>query len=485
MTIAPEAPQRRLFTDPDTPVPQVQLLSNGHYHVMLSAAGGGYSRCGSLALTRWRDDAVCDNLGSFCYVRDRDSGALWSATHQPTLRHADRYVADFSDGRARFTRSDDGIEVRTEIAVAGADDVEVRHVCVSNHSAGRRCIELTSYAEVVLAPAATDAAHPAFNKLFVETDIDPQRQAILCTHRPSAPGAATPTMFHLLSSAEALSAPPTYETDRLAFVGRGRSVADPQGPSRGLSGSAGPVLDPVVAIGCAITLEAGQSAWVDWVTGIAPTRAECLVLVDRYRQPGHADQVLQAAPNVMPAQLGQQGCAADLSAQLAGSLIYANASLRADAATVAGNRLGQSSLWAYAISGDLPILLLRVAGTDELMVARQIVAAHAGWRWHGLAADLVIVCAGPQEASLAPRLLQLAAECGVADRVGQPGGIFVLEAGKLPMADFGLLQSVARVWLDDADGPLAQQLAARAASNSPATSNGSVAAPAARPTCSW
>jgi len=456
-----------MFTDPDTSVPQVQLLSNGNYHVMLSAAGGGYSRCGSLALTRWHDDAVCDNLGSFCYVRDRDSGALWSATHQPTLRHAGRYIADFSGGRARFTRSDEGIEIRTEIAVAGGDDAEVRRVCVSNHSAERRCIELTSYAEVVLAPAATDAAHPAFNKLFVETEIDPRRQAILCVHRPSAPGAATPTMFHLLTSDQPLAAPPTYETDRLAFIGRGRSGADPQGPSRGLSGSAGPVLDPVVAIGCVITLEPGQSGWVDWVTGIAPTRAACLALVDRYRQPGYADQVLQATPNAAPAQPDEHGCAADLSAQLAGSLVYANASLRADAATVAANRLGQSALWAYAISGDLPILLLRVAGADGLMLARQIVAVHAGWRWHRLAADLVIVCAGPREASLAPRLLQLAAECGLADRVGQPGGIFILEARKVPLAHYQLLQSVARVWLDDADGPLAQRLAARAATSSP------------------
>jgi cellobiose phosphorylase len=468
MPLPPE-PRQRLITDPDTPVPQVQLLSNGRYHVMLSAAGAGYSCWTNLALTRWRDDAVCDNRGSFCYVRDRDSGTLWSATYQPMLRRAERYQADFSDGRARFSRSDDGLDVSVDVAVAVADDVEVRRVRVTNGSDRVRCIELTSYAEVVLAPPATDAAHPAFNKLFVETEIDAARQAILCTHRPGTAGAATPTMFHLLACAGALAAPPTYETDRMAFLGRGRSCADPQGPCIGLSGSAGPVLDPVAAIGCAVTLAPGQSAYVDFVTGIAATRDACLALADKYRQQGPADRVLQAAPGAPPLS---QACAADLSAQLAASLLYANASLRADAATVATNRLGQSALWPFAISGDLPIMLLFVRD-DDLTLARQLVGTHARWRWHGLAADLVVVCAAAQEAALA----HLAADCGQAERIGQPGGIFILPITKLAAADDQLLRAVARVVLDDGAGTLADQLADRAA----APARAAAAPPAPRP----
>lgn len=462
MTILPELQQRGLIADPNCSVPQVQLLSNGSYHVMVSAAGAGFSRWGNLALTRWRDDAVSDNLGSFCYVRDRDSGALWSTTYQPTLRPTDDYQADFSGGRARFTRNDDGIGIDTEIAVAAGDDVEVRRVRITNHSGRARTLELTSYAEVVLAPPATDAAHPAFNKLFVETAIDPQRQAVLCMHRPGTPDAAAPTMFHLLSSVHPLAAPPTYETDRLAFIGRGRDGANPQGPHSGLTGSAGVVIDPIVAIGCAVTIAPGQSVCIDWVTGISATREACLALVDRYRQPGAASQVLQAKPSAPP-NAPPQAYAADLSAQMAASLLYANPSLRADAVTVAGNRLGQSALWAYAISGDLPILLLRVSGADQLQLARRLVVDHANWGWYGLAADLVIVCVGPQEAALAQQVVQLATECGRDDRISKPGGIFILQDGKLPPADFQLLQSVARVLLDDANGTLDQQLAGRAA----------------------
>ncbi|MES2318874.1 MAG: hypothetical protein V4631_15445 [Pseudomonadota bacterium] len=440
--------------DPDTAAPQVQLLSNGRYHVMLSAAGGGYSRWGELALTRWRDDAVADGLGSFCYVRDRDSGRLWSTTLQPVLSRGERYTADFGEGRARFARSDDGIELDTEVAVAADDDVELRRVRVTNRSQRTRCLDLTSYAEVVLASAASDATHPAFSKLFVQTEIDRERQAILCTRRPSAPGAATPVLFHLLVCASPLPAAPGYETDRMAFLGRGRDCSDPLGPRRGLSGSAGPVLDPVMAIGCALTLAPGQSASVDFVSGVAPTRAASLALADKYRRPGQADALLQAGAPQCP---GQQLCPAALTARIAASLLYANASLRADPGAVLANRLGQSGLWPHAISGDLPIILMRTGGGAPAF-ARAVLDAHAQLRWHGVAADLVIVCPAAQQ----PALAALAAGL-----LAKPGGVFVLGAEKLAQADMTLLRAVARVVLDDGAGSLAHQLLGRAAAPAP------------------
>src|SRR5471032_833959 len=453
----------RIYTGPQTPVPAVQLLSNGRYHVMLTSAGGGYSRWDALALTRWHDDATRDNHGSFVYLRDADSDALWSVAHQPTLQRGDCYEADFSGGRARFWRVDHGIETQTEIAVAADDDVEVRRVHVTNRSGVSRTIELTSYAEVVLAPAPTDAAHQAFNKLFVQTEIVAEQRVILATHRASKPGDATPFLFHMLSPLQELAAEATYETDRAAFVGRNRSSADPQGPRAGLSGGAGPVLDPVAAIGCRVTLAPGASACFDWVTGISDTREASMALVEKYQQREHADGALLAPPSSPPAcaaQTASDPADADAVMRLAASMIYSNASMRADAATLARNRLGPSGLWAYAISGDLPILLLRVgdAGDTDLALARQLIDAHGCWRWYGLALDLVIVNAAPDAGALAARLTALIAECGAADLLDKPGGIFVRAADNIPAADYVLLQTVARAVVDDAAGTLARQL---------------------------
>ncbi|MCK9988977.1 MAG: cyclic beta-1,2-glucan synthetase, partial [Azoarcus sp.] len=202
--VAAEIPIR-VFSTADTPLPQVQLLSNGRYHVMVSNAGGGYSRWQGLAVTRWREDGTCDNWGSFCYLRDVASGAFWSTTHQPTRKRAEHFEAIFSEGRAEFRRRDgvadgDGqFETYTEIVVSPEDDIELRRVRITNRSRQRRVIDVTTYAEVVIAPAAADAMHPAFSNLFVQTEIIPERHAILCTRRPRSVGEKAPWMFHLMT----------------------------------------------------------------------------------------------------------------------------------------------------------------------------------------------------------------------------------------------------------------------------------------------
>ena len=184
---------------PALPAPEVQLLSNGRYHVMVTNAGGGYSRWKDIAVTRWREDSTCDNWGTFCYLRDVSSGEFWSTAYQPTLKQPKNYEVIFSEGRAEFRRRDHDFDTYTEVVVSPEDDIELRRIRITNSSRTRRTIEITSYAEVVLASAAADALHPAFSNLFVQTEILPQRQAILCTRRPRSLDEHSPWMFHLMA----------------------------------------------------------------------------------------------------------------------------------------------------------------------------------------------------------------------------------------------------------------------------------------------
>ena len=230
---AAEAPIR-VFNSPDTLMPEVQLLSNGRYHVMVTNAGGGYSRWKDLAVTRWREDATCDHWGTFCYLRDVNSGEIWSTAYHPTLKQPQHYEAIFSEGRAEFRRRDYDFETHTEIVVSPEDDIELRRVHLTNRARTRRTITVTSYAEVVLAVPAADALHPAFSNLFVQTEIIEQRQAILCTRRPRSRSEQVPWMLHLMAVHGADIDEISYETDRMQFIGRGRTAADPQA----LSGAA-------------------------------------------------------------------------------------------------------------------------------------------------------------------------------------------------------------------------------------------------------
>ncbi|MCU0835486.1 MAG: cyclic beta 1-2 glucan synthetase [Chromatiaceae bacterium] len=459
----------RVLRDPDTPAPEVQLLSNGRYHVMVTHAGGGYSRWKNLAVTRWREDGTRDPWGTFCYLRDIDSGAVWSTAHQPTLRRVEHYEAIFSEGRAEFRRRDRGqgfdIDTHTEIAVSPEDDVELRRVRITNRSGTRRTIELTSYAEVVLDVPAADALHPAFSKLFVQTEIVGPRRAILCTRRPRSREEGVPWMFHLMSAHDVPVGADSRETDRARFIGRGRTLAAPLAmdtPGR-LSGSHGSVLDPVVASRCRIGLDPGQSATVDLVYGMGESREAVLGLVEKYQDRRLADRVFDLAwthAQVVLRQINASDADAQLYGRLANAVIYAHAGLRADSSVLLANRRGQSGLWGYAISGDLPIVLLRIGDLRNIELVRQLVQAHAYWRLKGLAVDLVIWNedrAGYRQL-LQEEILGLVAVGQETQVIDRPGGIFVRPIDQISEEDRTLFQTVARVILSDGHGTLAEQL---------------------------
>ncbi len=371
----------------------------------------------------------------------------------------------FAPGHAVYNRSDGARTTQLEIAVAPQDDVEVRRLRITNRSGARRDFVVTSYAEIVLAPPATDAAHPAFSKLFLQTEIVREQQAILCTRRPRAPEEPAPWWFHLLTCSHPVSADLSYETDRMRFIGRGRSTADPQvlDDSAPLGGSAGAVLDAVAAIRCCLTLEAGESASVDMISGVSDTRYGCLGLVAQYQDRQIADRLLVDAPahgRQMLDRLQISESDARLYACLAGPVIYAHAALRATPSVLVRNVQGQPGLWTHGISGDLPIVLLRIADPANLDLLRQLTQAHAYWRLHGLAVELVVLCDGEavRQTALSEQAIALITAGAGTDRIDKPGGFFVRRADPMPEADRVLLQTVARVVLSDADGSLAQQL---------------------------
>ena len=310
----------RVFRRADTRRPAMQLLSNGRYHVMVTAAGSGYSRWHDLALTRWREDVTRDPWGMFCYLRDCDSGKVWSTTFQPTMATTDGYEAVFTESRVEFRRRADLLDTHTEIVVSPEDDIELRRTRITNRSRVERTLEVTSYAEVVLAPAISDDLHPAFSNLFVQTELLPSRSAILCTRRPRSNHEAQPWMFQLLALHDVAGGEVSFESDRLRFIGRGGSSADPRAlrDAGALSGSAGSVLDPIIAIRQRFRLQPEQTVCIDMVTGVAAGRDECVMLVGQVPRPPprrpRARLGLDAQPRRARADQRQRVRGADLCA---------------------------------------------------------------------------------------------------------------------------------------------------------------------------
>jgi cyclic beta-1,2-glucan synthetase len=467
----------RTFDSPFTPAPELQLLSNGRYHVAITNAGGGYSRWNDLAVNRWREDTTRDCWGSFIYVRDAASGEFWSVGYQPTLRTTDSYEVTFTPSHAEFQQQHAGLGIVTRVWVSPEDDVEIRRVVITNLSDNRRAIELTSYSEVVLAVPAADLAHPVFSNLFIQTELIRAASAIICNRRPRGEGAEHPWLVHLMVGDDGGEL--SCETDRARFIGRGKTVADPAAMRdlSPLSNTVGSVLDPVISLRRVFQLVPEAAISVDFVTGLAPDRHAALALAEKYRapQPIAVSQEL-AESQLTPPEL--EDAQIDLYGKLASALIYPNSDYRAAPEVLAQNKLGPSALWRHGISGDRPILLLRIldpqtsasqasrqspadAGAAEARpLHEQLIQAHTYWQKQGLAADLIILIEQTSEAcqELVEQIESFIASRLQTDPLEKPGGILIRHLTELTAEEHLLFQAVARVVLTDQNGTLTEQL---------------------------
>jgi cyclic beta-1,2-glucan synthetase len=442
----------RVFDTPSSRAPEVQFLSNGRYHIAISNAGGGYSRWRDLAVTRWREDGTRDCWGTFIYLRETGTGEFWSVTYQPTLCSIDGYQVIFAGARAEYRHRKSDLEVQTEICVSPEDDVELRRVTLTNHSGQERSIELTSYAEVVLAVPGADAAHPVFSNLFVQTEFVLANSTILCSRRPRSEGEMRPWLFHSMVGKEGARDEISCETDRARFVGRTRNSISPAAmlDDAPLSGTVGSVLDPIVSLRRTFGLAPNQTVRVDFVLGVTDAREAALALAVKYYDPLTIDHSFELArTDAAVGELGVTEPEAELYAHLGGSLVYANPSQRVASSVALTNRLGQSGLWKYGISGDIPIVLLRIGDPAKIHIVNQLIQAHSYWGKKALPVDLVILIetASGSSQPLHEQILRLIAPGRKSELVDKPAGIFIRYLDQLPGEDLVLLQSAARIVL--------------------------------------
>ena len=461
-------PMLRRFRTPHDRVPRSHLLSNGRYAVMITAAGSGYSRWRNLAITRWREDVTCDPWGSYVYLRDVDSGAVWSAGFQPSGARPDNYEVTFSEDRAEIMRRDGTLTTKLDIVVSPEEDGEVRRVSISNLGARAREIELTSYSEVVLAPPNDDASHPVFSKLFVQTEFVPQLGALLATRRRRSPDEAEVWAAHLAVLEGEGSAEMQFETDRARFLGRGNGVNAPMAISSTapLSNTVGTVLDAIFSIRRRVLIPPGTTVRLSFWTLFGHSRDEIMGLADKHHDVAAFDRAGTLAWTQAQVQLHHLGITPDeahLFQRLANRIIYSDPTLRPSPEMLKRNDLGPSALWAHGISGDLPIVLCRIDESSHLETIRQLVRAHHYWRMKQLAVDLVIVNERSTSyvqdlQSALEAVLRASTPRSPSEKDAAPGTVFLLHADLLSLELRGLLQTTARVAIVSGRGSLAEQV---------------------------
>ncbi|MBJ7221291.1 GH36-type glycosyl hydrolase domain-containing protein [Brenneria sp. L3_3C_1] len=478
----------RRFSAMPTGAPITHLLSNGRYAVMLTTSGSGYSRWRELAVTRWQEDTTRDSWGSFVLLRDMRSGRIWSAGEQRQLSEsvgnlpvpsgiissaigapAHRYDVIFGEDHASFIRHERTLTTTLDVLVSGESDGEVRRITLTNSGRRRRDIELTSYAEIVLAPPAADSAHTAFSRMFVQTEYLDEFSALIATRRPRTPDEPPVWAAHFVVLEGAIGSKMQYESDRARFIGHGKSVmtADAILGHQALSNTTGTVLDPIFSLRQRVRIPAGKTIRLAFWTVVAASRDELIDVIDKHHDRSAFERDKTFAWTQAQVQLRHLGVKAEEAAdfqRLAAPVLYADPRFRAPSESIVNGAGEQSGLWSMSISGDLPIVLLRIDDIDDMAQVHQLLRAHEYWRLKLLNVDLVIV---NERSSSYIQDLQIAIETAIRSSQSGPrlgvastrGEVFALRADLMSTESRALLLSVARVSLIARRGPLSHQLA--------------------------
>jgi len=452
-----------LFETPHTVTPKTLLLSNSRYCLMLTNSGGGYSRWKGLDITRWRSDRTRDSWGTFCYIRETDTDRLWCNTYHPVCGMVEGYSVNFTLDRAVFRRLDHGIETETEVVVAPEDDVEIRRMTLANRSQHTRRLELTSCIELSMAPHASDRQHPAFSKMFIRIEALREPRALLACRRPRSESEPPVHVACRFTLETAQVGEMHFDSDRNRFIGRGRTYARPMGAMQEPGNTRGFVLDPILSLRQNLTIEPGERVQVSLVLAAGETREQVLELMNRFGDPRAIDRAMEyawASAQTELRLLRIQPDEARRFQQVASHLLFPNPLLRSTSERLAENHMGQAGLWTYAISGDLPIVLIVIGEERDILLVRQMLSAHTYWRLHGLKTDLVILNeeAYGYEQPLRQKLEHLIHSQSSDAGMDCPGGVYLLNAGLIPGEDQALLRAVACVVLVAARGALPQQL---------------------------
>lgn len=442
----------------DLSPPRLHILSNGSYSTILTHAGTGGATYNGLSLNGWEADPTVDPLGMFFYIKDYKSGKFWSAGHQPVKRKPDRYDSWFHNGKVVTSRVDEWIETTTEATVSPDFPIEFRKITLTNYSDKKRTLEITSYAEVVLNRMADHASHPAFSKLFIQTDYLPEHHSVIAKRRPRSDKDQPMWMVHTFATefTDLLDEPLQFETERSHFIGRGRSLETPlaMDENHKFEGALGNVSDPILSLRKKVTIAPGEHVVCTFGLGYAKSLEEATQLGDMFDSQHAVQRAFDLASIYSLVKLNHLGITskqAHYFQQLASYLVYPDKKYRTNEMTLKENRKKQQDLWAYGISGDLPLVVFRINHTDQLKQLRVVLKAHAFWRMKKFETELLILNDHPPSyADAVQEAIQNEIEASTErGLINQYGGLFIQRSDKMSREDIALILSVAHVVFDE------------------------------------
>lgn len=453
---------------PNKILPEAHVLSNGRYSVLVTDDGSGYSRYEETAVTRWRSDNQQGRFGTFFYIKDVESNNIWSSSISPVMKAPSKYKVVYTQDKANYHRTDNDIDTQTEIVVSPENDIEIRRLSLSNHGQQPKVIEITSYMEVVLTPQSADVAHPAFSNLFIKTEFLAKYNTLISVRKAREQHNKNSYGFHSINVDADIIGGIQYETDRSKFIGRNKNLSNPIAleANHPLSNTVGPVLDPIMSLRVRIRLLPGQTATMCFVTGVAKDYNDVLLLTEKYNEDSAIERAFELAWTRGQVELGYLGLKSEnieTYRKIIAHIIYISTLRYKQDEEVRKNKRGQSSLWSFGISGDIPIVLAVINNNEQIELVKSLLKAHEFWRIKGFKVDLVIV--NEDEGSYTQPLYNLIQDTvsvsHARDLREKSGGVFIKQGSLMSTEDMNLLYASARVVFKGDEGTLAKQIEAK------------------------
>ncbi|MGL5378366.1 GH36-type glycosyl hydrolase domain-containing protein [Clostridium sp.] len=445
--------------------PEVLLLSNGSYSTMITQTGSGYSKKDDMTVYRWKGDSTSDSTGMFFYIKNVESNKYWSATYEPCKVEASDYKVEFTLDSGIFKRIDEKIETTSEVIISAEDDVEIRKLTIKNLGEGEALIDITSYLEVTLQSFEGDAVHPSFSNLFISTEYDEASQSLIGNRRARAKGGKTPHIIHTLLVNGEEKPSISYDTSRISFIGRDRDLKSPKAMDKGesLENTIGIVLDPIMSLRTRIKVNGGEEREVYYITAVGDSKSEVLALADRYKAINKIQSSIESYNHSSQLELkymGIKSAQANLYQKLSSYILFLHSGRRDREDYIKNINMNQENLWAYGISGDLPIVMLLIKNDDDIDLLRQIINMHYYWRIKGIKADLVIY--NEEEVSYDEPLQKSIGESIrnslSRDYLNKPGGIFIHNKSTMGEDVKNFLVGIAKFYIDSSNGTLINQI---------------------------
>jgi cyclic beta-1,2-glucan synthetase len=442
--------------------PELHVLGNGRLNTLITDSGAGGLNWRHNALTRWTPDTTLESFGFWVYIRDEDSGELWSVGRLPVNKTSKKYNVVFHPHMVEFHREDQGISLRMDLTVSANDDVEIRRITLINKTQKVRRLTVTTYAEVVLTKPSGDERHPAFSKLFIHSEMAKSMNALIFERRSRDPQEKPPALMHrLLADSQAVQLQ-SFETDRANFIGRNGNSQNPKGLNDGLSKSLGWTLDPIMSLQATVELAAFTTEKLAFVTIASSSRRSLFEIAHCYEVLSSIDLIFHDALFKARLDMKEFEYAVPYLPQLQNILsllMQSHATLRGEVKLIKNNQMSQSALWYFGLSGDFPILLFRLHDESNVALLRVLMCAHQQWHLQGLEIDFVIMDEGNSGYidEINNRVQQLLQEIGVEALLGQRGGVHVLHLNQISIEQGNLLKASAHVILSDKDS-LAHQV---------------------------